>query len=143
MVGKHLSLNNFIRMLAKILKTILALVRGLLLERSSDTALDSIVHPKIDELPLTVKELSRNLSRKRLQIVYITVMIITRAIVWTLHVSKIQCKLGFLPLTWHPRCTPCMINDCYVHLSRDARKPVFGVSDQVRHKPGCTSSEAG
>ena len=28
-------------------------------------------------------------------------------------------------------------------LSRDARKPVFGISDQVRHKPGCTSSEAG
>ena len=26
-------------------------------------------------------------------------------------------------------------------LSRDARKPVFGVSDQVRHKPACTSSE--
>ena len=24
-------------------------------------------------------------------------------------------------------------------LSRDARKPVFGVSDQVRHKPACTS----
>ena len=29
------------------------------------------------------------------------------------------------------------------YLSRDARKPVFGISDQVRHKPGCTSSEAG
>ena len=27
------------------------------------------------------------------------------------------------------------------HLSRDVRKPVFGVSDQVRHKPACTSSE--
>ena len=27
------------------------------------------------------------------------------------------------------------------HKSRDARKPVFGVSDQVRHKPACTSSE--
>ena len=26
-------------------------------------------------------------------------------------------------------------------MSRDARKPVFGVSDQVRHKPACTSSE--
>ena len=25
--------------------------------------------------------------------------------------------------------------------SLDARKPVFGVSDQVRHKPACTSSE--
>ena len=30
-----------------------------------------------------------------------------------------------------------------VYWSRDARKPVFGISDQVRHKPGCTSSEAG
>ena len=28
-------------------------------------------------------------------------------------------------------------------LSRDARKPVFGISDQVRHKPGCTVLEAG
>ena len=27
------------------------------------------------------------------------------------------------------------------YLSRDARKPVFRVSDQVRHKPACTSSE--
>ena len=26
-------------------------------------------------------------------------------------------------------------------MSRDARKPVFGVSDQVRHKPACISSE--
>ena len=26
-------------------------------------------------------------------------------------------------------------------VSLDARKPVFGVSDQVRHKPACTSSE--
>ena len=31
----------------------------------------------------------------------------------------------------------------HYHLSRDARKPVFGISDQVRHKPGCTVSEAG
>ena len=30
-----------------------------------------------------------------------------------------------------------------LYMSRDARKPVFGISDQVRHKPGCTSSEAG
>ena len=31
----------------------------------------------------------------------------------------------------------------YHDMSRDARKPVFGISDQVRHKPGCTVSEAG
>ena len=29
------------------------------------------------------------------------------------------------------------------HMSSDARKPVFGVSDQVRHKPTCTVSEKG
>ena len=28
-------------------------------------------------------------------------------------------------------------------MSRDARKPVFGVSDQVRHKTACAVSEAG
>ena len=32
-------------------------------------------------------------------------------------------------------------------ISRDmslvVRKPVFGVSDQVRHKPGCTATEDG
>ena len=27
------------------------------------------------------------------------------------------------------------------HLSRDARKPVFGVSDQVRHKADCAATE--
>ena len=31
----------------------------------------------------------------------------------------------------------------FCNMSRDARKPVFGVSDQVRHKPACTVSEAG
>ena len=27
------------------------------------------------------------------------------------------------------------------NMSRDVRKPVFGVSDQVRHKPGCAATE--
>ena len=31
----------------------------------------------------------------------------------------------------------------YLHMSLVVRKPVFGVSDQVRHKPGCTSTEDG
>ena len=31
-------------------------------------------------------------------------------------------------LDWHMVCN---------YMSRDVRKPVFGVSDQVRHKPGC------
>ena len=30
-----------------------------------------------------------------------------------------------------------------VYLSLVVRKPVFGVSDQVRHKPGCTATEDG
>ena len=32
---------------------------------------------------------------------------------------------------------------CLLHMSRDARKPVFGVSDQVRHKPVYAVSENG
>ena len=27
------------------------------------------------------------------------------------------------------------------YMSRVVRKPVLGVSDQIRHKPGCTASE--
>ena len=30
-----------------------------------------------------------------------------------------------------------------LYMSRVARKPVLGVSDQVRHKPGCTATEDG
>ena len=30
-----------------------------------------------------------------------------------------------------------------IYLSPVVRKPVFGVSDQVRHKPGCTATEDG
>ena len=29
------------------------------------------------------------------------------------------------------------------HMSLVVRKPVFGVSDQVRHKPGCTTTQDG
>ena len=29
------------------------------------------------------------------------------------------------------------------YMSRDARKPVFGVSNQVRHKPGSAAAEDG
>ena len=37
-----------------------------------------------------------------------------------------------------------MIGMCTSSLSRDARKPVFWVSHlQVRHKPGCTTTEDG
>ena len=30
-----------------------------------------------------------------------------------------------------------------LHMSLVVRKPVFGVFDQVRHKPGCTATEDG
>ena len=30
-----------------------------------------------------------------------------------------------------------------IQMSHVMRKPVFGVSDQVRHKPGCTATEDG
>ena len=35
--------------------------------------------------------------------------------------------------------TPGKFND----MNLVVRKPVFGVSDQVRHKPGCTATEDG
>ena len=35
------------------------------------------------------------------------------------------------------------VSICLYYLSRDVRKPVFGVSDHVRHKPGCAASENG
>ena len=38
---------------------------------------------------------------------------------------------------WH------QVPDTLLHMSLVVRKPVFGVSDQVRHKPGCTATEDG
>ena len=35
------------------------------------------------------------------------------------------------------------LRDFCLYLSLVVRKPVFGVSDQVRHKPGCTATEDG
>ena len=35
------------------------------------------------------------------------------------------------------------VNTCVIIMSLVLRKPVFGVSDQVRHKPGCTATEDG
>ena len=37
----------------------------------------------------------------------------------------------------------CLCSKFGLYLSRVMRKPVFGVSDQVRHKSGCTAIEAG
>ena len=36
-----------------------------------------------------------------------------------------------------------MLLFCSTELSRFARNPVLGVSDQVRHKPGCRATEDG
>ena len=35
----------------------------------------------------------------------------------------------------------CAVN--IANMSLVVRKPVFGVSEQVRHKPGCTATEEG
>ena len=42
----------------------------------------------------------------------------------------------------HPSQAGHWLADC-IYMSRDVRKPVFRVSDQVRHKPGCTATEDG
>ena len=33
--------------------------------------------------------------------------------------------------------------EAHTHMNHVMRKPVFGVSDQVGHKPGCTDTEDG
>ena len=40
------------------------------------------------------------------------------------------------------KCVHIVLNR-RIHMSLVLRKPVFGVSDQVPHKPGCTASENG
>ena len=42
----------------------------------------------------------------------------------------------------HMHISKC-ISVVHIHLSRKARKPVFRVSEQIRHKPGCTATEDG
>ena len=37
----------------------------------------------------------------------------------------------------------CLSKLMFSHISRDARKPVFGVSDQERHKSACAATEDG
>ena len=36
---------------------------------------------------------------------------------------------------------PLCVDELQRYMSHDVRKPVFGVSDQVRHKPGCAITE--
>ena len=47
------------------------------------------------------------------------------------------------PLLPSCSCNPCVPSTSSRQMSLVARKPVFGVSDQVRHKPGCTTTEDG
>ena len=44
--------------------------------------------------------------------------------------------------TWQRACLNCVTVGT-AEMSRNIRKPVFGVSDQVPHKPGCTTTEDG
>ena len=39
--------------------------------------------------------------------------------------------------------TCSLLHGLQEYMSLVVRKPVFGVSDQVRHKPGCTATEDG
>ena len=67
-------------------------------------------------------------------------------------------EVGIEPMTSRSRvrdsttmqpCSPntCNCEGCFalpsLHMSLVVRKLVFGVSDQVRHKPGCTATEDG
>ena len=60
------------------------------------------------------------------------------AAMWNFHVSCSNVKSA---QGKHTKIFYLFLPSVLLHLSRDARKPVFGVSDQVRHKPTCTSSE--
>ena len=39
------------------------------------------------------------------------------------------------------RSLPRMNVTPFSHMSRDVRKPVFGLADQVRHKPACSDRQ--
>ena len=63
---------------------------------------------------------------------------------------SILVSFGFLFFHVHHLCMPLLgpelvnkiLVSCTINqLSLVLRKPVFGVSDQVRHKPGCTVTE--
>ena len=49
---------------------------------------------------------------------------------------KDKLKKGILSRKKHCECP-------FLHMGLVVRKPVFGVSDQVRHKLGCTATEDG
>ena len=48
-------------------------------------------------------------------------------------------SLGLFVIVWKIMTWEVVV----FQMSRDARNPIFGVSDQVRHKPACTVTEAG
>ena len=58
-----------------------------------------------------------------------------------------QLNIGFMCVYFCAECWFClavtkMIADNFI-MSHVVRKPVFGVSNQVRHKPGCSTTEDG
>ena len=50
-------------------------------------------------------------------------------------IRKVHLQIDFIQYKFRPT------HD--IHLSLDVRKPVFGVSNQVRHRPGCAITEYG
>ena len=55
-------------------------------------------------------------------------------------------KLFFRPNTHLNQSTGdlfCLTEKETDHMSRDARKPVLGIADQVQNKPDCTTTEDG
>ena len=80
----------------------------------------------------------------------------SRAIAMSLNITDTNYKQNICSVLFRPTCwmgkvirhTPAARNGTvsqkkrYVaYLSLVVRKPVFGVSDQVRHKPGCTTTQ--
>ena len=57
-------------------------------------------------------------------------------IVKNIHVLVLFVTMTFL-------CEQCHEKTCFLYMSLVVRKPVFGVSDQVPHKPGGTATEDG
>ena len=60
--------------------------------------------------------------------------------------AKTQMRLSgaqsHLSVRW-PQVPHCLFCHCVAQLSLVVRKPVFGNSDQVTHKPGCTTTQDG
>ena len=71
---------------------------------------------------------------------------------WTIYVAKTKALLfSHIPnrVLYIPnknnnlKDRRVLMKGCKAHLSLVVRKPVFGVSDQAPHKPGCTATKDG